>query len=577
MQQSTFSSSSSSKDPEQLTSPSSSNPCQLQQSPSSSSSSNSHQSQSTWPNFGQDAISTGDFQTLQQSTSSSSSSSKEPEQLTSSSSSNTCQLQQSLTSSSSSSSSSKPPQSNSSWLNFGQDEISISDFTLLETLHYKGRLQGRFECLVSWIQNFLEVVPVSEDDNLAINDILVEMRELVNYLQPLRLSIFKTQAIMYDEDLENCATQMKAIFSKYQFQFTSKQKKKRKVTEDGSTDVHQRLEELTPQEIIDHVLQEYKRNQDGPTVLNEVRERNLEEKLLFKEVSSIQDFFEKLAIVDSLPTRNAKILGNYIIYCRGSLFHLVLDKFYFSVPKNERPAATVQLFCLQSLKLNYRTMMTNISTFLLMANYPCFLNYSQQTLIKVSTKVAAFLRTTKHPRLPSFTDPPLPLELSDAYVDRYKNKVRVRRSIISGYGLFAAQDFKKGDLIVPMTGEKLTEKMYRNRYPPDGKLSPDYVISLKFKGRMCFIDAASPTYGPGRYANSCKDIDVEEGRARGNNSIIHQRLDKKTWLGLYATQDIEKDEEILCDYAPAETTEGPIEAVVQDVAVPAPEEASKET
>ncbi len=81
------------------------------------------------------------------------------------------------------------------------------------------------------------------------------------------------------------------------------------------------------------------------------------------------------------------------------------------------------------------------------------------------------------------------------FVDRIHH-VYVRKATdpTHGDGLFASKDFKKGEQIIPYTGEELDKEEYDERYPDD---DPEYVLELN---KNKFIDAKNDK-GLGRYAN----------------------------------------------------------------------------
>ncbi len=114
--------------------------------------------------------------------------------------------------------------------------------------------------------------------------------------------------------------------------------------------------------------------------------------------------------------------------------------------------------------------------------------------------------------------------------------VFVKKSQIpgAGYGLYADQDFEKGDEIVEYTGETLTQDQYDDRYDDDDMGS--YGIALRDD---VVIDAARTDSGVARYA-----CDYHGSGMKSNAEYVSD--DEEIWI--VATRGIKAGEEIFTDY-----------------------------
>ncbi len=118
------------------------------------------------------------------------------------------------------------------------------------------------------------------------------------------------------------------------------------------------------------------------------------------------------------------------------------------------------------------------------------------------------------------------IELLSCYLRNMKNeKVKTKKSK-SGFGLFANHDFKKGELIIEYTGEKITEAEANRR---GGKylfeLNDEWTIDGKGRDNLA------------RYINhACKPN-------------CYPELDKKEeHIYIYAKRNIKAEEELTYDY-----------------------------
>ena len=118
---------------------------------------------------------------------------------------------------------------------------------------------------------------------------------------------------------------------------------------------------------------------------------------------------------------------------------------------------------------------------------------------------------------------------------RRQYHLRVKPSTIpnAGRGLFAATaDFRKGQQIVPYSGDVLTRAQYEQRYPND---DGEYVFKVN---NNRYIDARSTQSAVGRYANRCT----------GTGLPCNARITGAQHPNLKATRLIHDGDEILVPY-----------------------------
>lgn len=142
--------------------------------------------------------------------------------------------------------------------------------------------------------------------------------------------------------------------------------------------------------------------------------------------------------------------------------------------------------------------------------------------------------------------------------------VDVRRSRVSGFGLFACKNFAKGDVIVPYSArypqravfEKFEGKQqYAQRLKEMRSRNPhgNYMMgTVDDKGKSCFMDSQEWQNYPGRFANDSRDrktcnIEVFEGR---DTVTIELALRRQYYasVDIVAKQSICKDEELFLAY-----------------------------
>ncbi len=109
--------------------------------------------------------------------------------------------------------------------------------------------------------------------------------------------------------------------------------------------------------------------------------------------------------------------------------------------------------------------------------------------------------------------------------------VYVQRSSIHGTGLFADQDFAKGDRMVEYLGEKITKKESDRRYEKQEKRGRVYIFDLNQKWDL----DGDIKRNPAKYANHGCQPNAESDIIRGHIYII-------------ARKRIKKGEEIVYDY-----------------------------
>ncbi|CAH3129002.1 unnamed protein product, partial [Porites lobata] len=109
-----------------------------------------------------------------------------------------------------------------------------------------------------------------------------------------------------------------------------------------------------------------------------------------------------------------------------------------------------------------------------------------------------------------------------------------------GRGVFATEPFKKGDFLLQYRGERITgsEGEHREKNYPDE--AGNFLYFFKdLQGTYC-IDATYSS-GLGRIVN-------DSPRTKANAVMRKIILDNKTYLCLFAAEDIEKGTEIRYDY-----------------------------
>ena len=119
---------------------------------------------------------------------------------------------------------------------------------------------------------------------------------------------------------------------------------------------------------------------------------------------------------------------------------------------------------------------------------------------------------------------------------RKHDGLRVKKSTISnaGLGLFAERQFKKGERIARYTGDTMTRKQQRERYP-DG--DSQYVLCAGDKSTSKCVDARRTNSTPARYANTTAPGEAKKRNAKLNKSF-----------NLVATKNIPARREIFTSY-----------------------------
>ena len=113
---------------------------------------------------------------------------------------------------------------------------------------------------------------------------------------------------------------------------------------------------------------------------------------------------------------------------------------------------------------------------------------------------------------------------------RQKKGLRVKKSSVHGFGLFAARKMKKNTIIGPYAGEKVSLADIRKRY---GKKRADYALC---HGQKC-VDARYSNASAARFANSASGQ-----KGKRNNAKLTTRFNLKS------TKAIPKGREILTSY-----------------------------
>jgi len=126
---------------------------------------------------------------------------------------------------------------------------------------------------------------------------------------------------------------------------------------------------------------------------------------------------------------------------------------------------------------------------------------------------------------------------------RHKDRVQVRNTGPRGAGAFAVKRHKKGELVMEYRGEVVTRSTMNIRVDALGERALDYTMDLDTSSRMVnkqlVLDATH--YGSlARFANHRCD--------GGNCHVERWRVNGRWCMGIFASRDIENDEELTYDY-----------------------------
>lgn len=143
------------------------------------------------------------------------------------------------------------------------------------------------------------------------------------------------------------------------------------------------------------------------------------------------------------------------------------------------------------------------------------------------------VRTSKRPKLSE-------LDVAKQCCMLDKDRDGLEKRFVSefiGYGVFATQDFRKGDFLVEYCGKLISGKAE--------EITHNYLFGYKFDGKQFWIDGFD-TERLGRYVN-----DAEAGTYRCNCHDCRQKMlvfNYQPHICLFATRDIKAGEEIRYDY-----------------------------
>lgn len=124
--------------------------------------------------------------------------------------------------------------------------------------------------------------------------------------------------------------------------------------------------------------------------------------------------------------------------------------------------------------------------------------------------------------------------------------VEIKESTIpgAGLGLIAAKDFKKGDFIAPVLGERLTAQQLNHRYSTAPGATMPYTIRV---GEQDY-DGALMRYS-GQYANSLFNNRTHRSKLTGTNAVFSRKRVENEWQPwIRSTKAIKKGQEVLAYY-----------------------------
>lgn len=120
--------------------------------------------------------------------------------------------------------------------------------------------------------------------------------------------------------------------------------------------------------------------------------------------------------------------------------------------------------------------------------------------------------------------------------NKYRKGLRIKNSTIknAGRGLYAAKQYKLGQIVSQYQGQKLKKRDVDKKYKEQG----DFTVCNGNKPHSICVDAAVTSSSNGRYANT---------QNTQNNTELKYKNTSKTFR-LVATEPIQPQQEIFADY-----------------------------